>query len=225
MVFLETASKITPELAEYIEAIAEMELVFRGDHPIEHSRENHQHLWKIEWLADDYPQIDLAIRRQAVEYIFKRWRARLKSFYPYRQSGYRLYLYEDSAPTVSVVAETPYGFPYSSRLQFASSMSEVLRPFIKRSWRARFASMPLAPDERSLLTAIEKAQGSIGTRAAQSLGLSVVELRKCIEWFEIGGQVNDLRKRFKRRPATFIDYDSLPFKYKIFELRLPANYE
>ena len=225
MGFLETAAKITPELREYVEAIAEMEFVFWGDHPEAHSGENHEHLWKIEWLADDYPQIDLAIRQQAVEFIFERWRVRLKSFHPYRQSGYRLFLYEDVAPTVSVGAQSPHGFFYSDRLQFVSSIGDVLRPFTNRSWRARFASGLPPPDQRSLLSAIEKTQGSIGTRAAQSLGINVAELRKRIEWLEISGQINDLRKRFKRRPAKFVDHDLSPFKCKIFELRLPANYD
>ncbi len=225
MGFLETAAKITPELGEYVAAIAEKEFVFWGDHPEPHSGENHEHLWKLEVLAGDYPQIDLAIRQQAVEFIFERWRVRLKSFHPYRQNGYRLFLYEDFAPTVSVGAQSPHGFFYSDRLQFVSSIAEVLRSFSNRSWRAQLASTPLALDERSLLSAIEQAQGSIGTRAAQSLGLSVAELRKRIEWLEVADQVNDLRKRFKRRPARFTDCSLQPLNCKIFELRLSANYD
>ena len=64
-----------------------MELVFRGDHPIEHSRCNHVHLSSIEWIAARHSQIDLSIREQAVQFVFERWRARLKSFHPYQQNG------------------------------------------------------------------------------------------------------------------------------------------
>ena len=228
MGFLETASKITPELAEYVDAIAEMELVFRGDHPIEHSRHNHVHLSSIEWLAVRHPQIDLSIREQAVQFVFERWRARLKSFHPYRQSGYRLYLYEDFAPTISVVADTAHGFPYGKEPAAWSSVDEVFKPFVKIT---NTKPMQLDCCQESalsgdmILSAVERARGSIRTRAAQSLGLSVAELRKRVEWFYLCDQVNDLRKRFKRRPARFTDQDSRFFEFKIFELRLPANYD
>jgi hypothetical protein len=225
MRFLEVAAKITLALSEYVECVAEQSLSFQGDDPFCHSRANHVHLWKIEWLADDYPQIDLSIRRQAIEYIFERWRVRLKSFRPHREHGYRMFVYEDAAPTVSVVAETQYGFPYGGEPQFATDMTEVLLPYTKRSWKARFSADAFfkPKDEIDILDAIERARGSLGTRAAQLLGTNVAELRKRIAWLEIGTQVNGIRKRFHRRPAKFVQYEELSHRYKVFEIRLPSQ--
>jgi hypothetical protein len=226
MSFLETAAKITPELSDYVDGVAEDELSFSGEHPLAHSRANHVHLWKIEWLADYHAQIDLSIRQQAVEYIFERWRIRLKSFQPYQQSGYRLIRYEDSAPTVSVVAETSFGFPYGGEPNFVPTMAQVLKPYVGRSWKARFHpdAFFTLKDKNDVLTAVQEAQGSIGTRAAQKLGLTVGEFRKQIEWLEMGSQVNKIRKQFHRSPAQFIDMDDRPFRYKVFEQRFPARY-
>jgi hypothetical protein len=225
MEFLETATKITPELAEYVSSIAESDLSFVGEHPLEHSRTNHQHLWKIEWLANDHPQIDLEIRRRAVEYILARWRVRLKSYHPYLKSGYRFFLYEDAAPTVSVVAETPYGFPYGGEPHFVNEMATVLQPYVRQPWRTRLSDAAFRPkDEKNILEVIEDARGSLGTRAAQRLGLTVAELRKHIEWLEITDQVNKVRKQFRRRPANLSRFEELPFRYRIFELRLPPRY-
>ena len=205
-----------------------MELIFRGDHPIEHSRRNHIHLSSIEWFAARYPQIDLSIREQAVRFIFERWKVQPKSFHPYRQNGYRLYLYEAFAPTISVVADTTHGFPYGKEPAAWSSIAEVFQPFVKMT-NTKPAQINCCQEnafnEDMILSAVERSRGSLGTRAAQSLGLSVGELRKRVEWFYLCDQVNDLRKRFNRRPARFTDQDLRFFEFKIFELRLPANYD
>jgi hypothetical protein len=226
MGFLETAASITPELSAYVAAVAEQDFSFVGEHPIEHSRANHVHLWKIEWLADQYHRIDLGIRCQAVEYIFERWRVRLKSYRPYLQGGYRLLLYEDSAPTVSVVAETPHGFPYGGRSRFVNDISTLLKPYERRSWKARFGQEAFFQprDEKDIVAAVKHARGSLGTRAAQRVGLNVAELRKQIEWLEIGDEINALRKQFHRKPARLMRLEELPYHYAVFQILLPSRY-
>ena len=113
MDFLKKAHNISQEFTDYIADVAESELRFEGEHPIEHSRYNHVHLFGLERCTRD---IDLSLKIQAVEYIFTRWKVRLKSYQPHNQQGFRMYLYEDFAPTISVVAETKFGFPYRTHL-------------------------------------------------------------------------------------------------------------
>jgi hypothetical protein len=109
MDLLHEAKRISSDSAAWQSGIAEEDFAFRGTDPRQHSAHNHVHLWMVEWLADDDPRIDLAFRRRVITWIFDQWERRLKGYAPYRDVGYRLYLYEDAAPTVSVVAETPGG--------------------------------------------------------------------------------------------------------------------
>ena len=113
MEILRQTRRRCPELAQYLEDVAASPLRFDGSDPLQHSSDNHVHLWKIESLADTYGWIDVDYRVEVVSYLLEQWRCRLKGLPPYRQQGYRLYLYEDLAPTISVVAETPIRFPYS----------------------------------------------------------------------------------------------------------------
>jgi hypothetical protein len=216
MDFLKKIRAISQEFADYISAIAESELRFQGEHPIEHSRYNHVHLFGLERCARENPRIDLKLKMQAVEYIFARWQVRLKSYQPHTQQGFRMYLYEDFAPTISVVAETQFGFPYGRQPVFVGSPMEILEIYENRDWN----DFLQPSEETAVLFAIEKSQGSIGTRAAQLIGLRAVELRKYIEWFELGYQVNVIRKQFHRRPAKFLSYEDRFARFKCYELRV-----
>ncbi len=216
MDFLKKARSISQEFSDYIEGIGECELRFQGKHPIEHSRDNHVHLFGLgQWVRKN-PQIDLKIQVQAVEYIFARWKVRLKSYQPHTQQAYRMYLYEDFAPTISVVAETRFGFPYGRKPVFVDSPVEIFQIYANRDWNDF-----LQPNEKTaVLFAIEKSQGSIGARAAQMIGLKAIELRKYIEWFEIGDQVNAIRKHFHRRPARFLSYEDHVPSFKVYEIQI-----
>lgn len=84
-----------------------------------------------------------------------RWRDRLPSYEPYQRDGFRLYLYEDTAPTVSMVAEKREGFPYKgcADFRFVEDIAEVLRPYLVLPWSARFKRSGPKPDD--VLKAIE----------------------------------------------------------------------
>jgi hypothetical protein len=220
---LDQAAAITPELATYIVNVAEAPLRFDGLEPNRHSSYNHVHLWKIESLADTHPSITTSFRIATVGYIFGRWQARLRTYHPYQQNGYRLYLYEDTAPTISVVAETKHGFPYAGQPFFVESLKDVLELYSQRSWRSNWQSVEITPER--IITTIEKANGSISTTVAHQLELNGAALRRWIEWFEIAEQVNTIRKRYGRRPAQFVQAETLPHHYRIWEKRLPARYE
>lgn len=122
---LERARELSAEFADWMQGIAEQPFNFDGPNPNKHSYHNHQHLSLLEGMADRHKSIDLAFRCRVVAYIFGRWAVRLRSYGPYQTQGYRFYLYEDLAPTVSVVAETPQGFSSLRRLRSCNSMSAV----------------------------------------------------------------------------------------------------
>lgn len=103
------------ELAEYLELVSAAPLMFEGDEPLQHSSHNHIHLSDLEYLAESNSWINAEYRAEFVEYVFEQWRRRLKGLKPYRERGYRIYVYETwMAPVVSVVAETDVGFPYDT---------------------------------------------------------------------------------------------------------------
>lgn len=106
---------------------------------------------------------------------------------PYRAGGYRMYLYQDVATTVSVVAETPEGCPYGGNLEFFSSIREVMSIYVDRKWSDVFPSLDWPHSDERILTEIEKQSGSISRPTAEALGVSVGQLRKLIEqicWIE-----------------------------------------
>ncbi|MBE1292101.1 MAG: hypothetical protein JJ868_10145 [Shimia sp.] len=209
------------ELANFLRECQEADLRFVGDVPILHSADNHIHLWALEYWADHHKWITTAYRVAFVEAILAVWHKRLTGFRPYQERGYRLYVYEDLAPTVSVVAETDVGCPYGLA-QIVPSMETVLAPYENQSWIENFSNDANALDPASLLRAIERNKGSIGKPTAQTLGLQVGHLRRWIEWFEIGDEVNAIRKRFKRRPAQFRTEFAAPVN--VWEQCLPAGY-
>lgn len=227
MDILREAQSFSPSLALWLQAIGEQPFAFTGECPLQHSSHNHEHLFLLEYEADAHPQITLAFRCRVVCFIFERWKQRLKGYLPYQEAGYRLYLYEDSAPTISVVAETPHGFPYAGRPSFVHSPAEVMERYVGISWRERFstaASRDIRPDQ--ILAAIEQRHGSIGRSTANALHMTTAELRKWIERYDLQGPANQLRKKYGRRPAQFIASDAFPefAPYRIYELKLPARY-
>lgn len=213
-----------PELADFLEACAVAPLSFDGPHAIRHSSANHIHLWALEYWADHHAWIDLDYRVAFAGHIFERWRGRLTGLPPYREQGYRLYLYEDMAPTVSVVAETGEGCPYGGDVRFVGSAREVMAAYVGRSWRSIFSHSrwPVSPD--AVLLAVERGAGSIGQPAASALGLDRGKLRSIIEAMGLEAEVNRIRKRYKRRPAVFKEPRGPLERTAIYELRLPPRY-
>jgi hypothetical protein len=227
MDLLREAQSLSPRLAQWLQAIGEQLFVFAEDHPLKHSSHNHVHLFLLEYEADTHPQITLAFRCRIVSFIFETWKQRLKGYRPYQEAGFRLYLYEDSAPTVSVVAETPYGFPYGGQPVFVHSPAEVMERYVGSSWHERFPTASSRDTEPEyLLETIGKQNGSIGRSTANSLHMTTAELRQWIEWFDLQEPVNRLRKKYGRRPAQFLNPDELLeiAPYRIYELKLSARY-
>ncbi|MGE4126607.1 MAG: hypothetical protein AB7E80_00410 [Hyphomicrobiaceae bacterium] len=214
------------ELAEFHEAVCVQPLSFDGPFAIQHSANNHTHLWALEWWAERLGFVDLDYRVSFVEGIFARWRGRLKGLPPYRAAGYRFYLYEDLAPTVSAVAETAQGCPYGGPLRFVGSIREVMAAFDGRSWAANFQDWNPVIGPARILAAVEKHAGSIGTATSASLGVSAGRLRVLIDQLGLEDRVNALRKRFKRRPVR-VSRDEMDGERErlIYELKLPAGYK
>lgn len=218
---LAEARRVARPLGDWLEAVFVRPLSFAGEHAIMHSSHNHVHLWLMEALADDHPAIDLAFRARVVEAIFARWAARARGDRAASRAGFRLYVYEDLAPTVSIVGETPAGCPYGGRLTFVATPAEVLAPYAKRRWRDHFApGGPLIGPEE-VLAAVAAHAGSIGPRPANALGVPVGRLRRLVEVFELADAVNALRKRHRRVPARFEPHPVPAFR--IHERRVPPT--
>ena len=141
-----------------------------------------------------------------------------------RNLGSYLYLYEDMAPTISVVAETPSGFPYSGEPRYVKRPQDIMQLYIGRSWRKRFSSEPWPIASRRIVNAIERNAGSIAKPSADALKLKVSALRIMMEQMGLEDEVNAIRKRFNRRPAKFRPEDLSQAPYHLYELRLPAGF-
>ena len=129
------------------------------------------------------------------------------------------------APTVSVVAETEYGFAYDlNDAIFTRSTREVMERYVDRSWAANFdfGDWPFSQDK--VLTAVEKHNGSISRPTASSLGVPVGKLRILIEQMGLDREVNAIRKRYKRRPAKFREEEWPDISVLFYEVKLPAGY-
>jgi hypothetical protein len=213
-----------PELAAFLKDCCASPLSFAGAHPIEHSADNHIHLWSLEYWADHHKWIDLDYRTAFADLILDRWRGRLKGLAPYHADGYRMYLYQDMAPTVSVVAETRFGFPYGGTASFVHGAREIMRLYVERSWRDNFTIEPWEVDDQALLAAVDKHAGSIGKPTANALKISVAALRRLIEQMNLADRVNAIRKRYKRRPAAFEDDETFEHTFAVYEQRLPPGY-
>ena len=213
-----------PELGEFLAACCAQPLAFEGPYPLMHSSHNHVHLWALEYWADHHAWIDLDYRVAFARLILDSWRGRLKGLRPYREAGYRMYLYEDMAPTLSVVADTTYGFPYGGSPTFVKGPREIMALYAGRSWRGNFIGEPWALKPDRLLAEIERHAGSISKPTANAAGLSVGALRILIEQMGLEGRVNAIRKRFKRRPAAFRGDAPIEHNFHVYEQRLPAGY-
>ena len=225
MGFLQFTRSRSAELAEYAQAVSQSPLAFDGQHPIEHSARNHIHLWKLEYLSDTCGWINVDYRVEFVNYILEEWQRRLKGLPPYKLRGYRIYVYENLAPTISVVAETDIGFPYSNgRPIFVNTLRDVLKLYENRSWKQHFASLDWEISEKRLLDVLTKNNGSIGKPTAEMLGLPVGKLRTLIINMGLGAQVNAIRKHYRRRPADFSDEGVETYRWHVFERMLPARY-
>lgn len=224
--FLRETRDRSADLADYAEEVAASPLRFEGEYPLMHSSDNHVHLWKLEYLADDLTWIDTRFRTQFVRYVLEQWRRRAKGLEPYRDRGYRLFVYEDLAPTLSMVAETPTGFPYSRQgMHQVETIEEVMGVYEGRSWRALFESEEggIKPDR--VIELIRQHAGSLGSGPASRLGVNVAQLRRLIVNFGLEDEVNQIRKHFRRRPA---DLKPLPDEgppWRLWERRLPAGYD
>lgn len=224
MSFLQYTKTRSLELAKYLETTAKSPLVFEGSHPLKHSSYNHIHLWKLEYLSDHFDWIDLDYRVDFVNYILEQWRRRLKGLTPYKDRGYRMYVYEDLAPTISVVAETDFGFPYSNGQPiFVNNIRDVLTLYTNRSWKENFLFLDWEISEKHLLDTIIKNKGSISKSTAEKLGLSVGKLRTIIINMGLDAKVNKIRKHFHRKPADFSN-EYYSDNWHIFERLLPAHY-
>lgn len=213
------------ELAEYLEFVASSPLSFEGEHPIEHSSYNHIHLWKLEYLSKSHKWIDIEYKVEFINYIFEQWRRRLKGLSPYIDRGYRVYLYEDTAPTISVVAETNIGFPYEYGVPiFVNSVREILEIYESKNWSDNFSDLDWEVDEKHILNVIEHNKGSIGKPSANKLGLSVGKLRTLITNMGLDNSVNSIRKKYKRRPADFSKEQQYSENWHVFERILRGNY-
>lgn len=214
-----------PDLAQFFMDCCASPLSFEGEHPNYHSYLNHIHLWGLEWWADHHAWIDLDYRVEFVEEIFSHWRGRLKGLQPYHDRGYRMYLYEDLAPTISVVAETDHGFAYDeTAATFVETSNEIMALFIDRSWKENFSFEPWDMPQEKILQTVERNKGSISKPTANALGVKVGQLRTLIEQMMLNEEVNAIRKRYKRRPATFKPEEDFPFRFHILERKLPSNY-
>lgn len=226
MRFIEYTESRSPELAEYIRSIAATPLAFDGPHPLQHSSHNHVHLWKIEYLSDSCDWIDTDFRIKAVNFILEQWRRRLKGLPPFRERGYRIYVYEDLAPTISVVAQTDVGFPYDyGQAVMVPNIRDIMRLYENRSWKQHFQGGDWEVSEKRVLSVITKQCGSISKPSADQLGLSVGKLRTLIVNMGLGCRVNSIRKQFHRRPADFTKEAVYSDRWHVFERILPAQYQ
>jgi hypothetical protein len=213
------------ELAQYLESISRTPFSFEGDHPIQHSSQNHIHLWLLEYLADTHNWIDTEYKSEFVSYILAFWKSRLKGLAPYYQRGYRMYVYEDLAPTISVVAETDVGCPYQApEMIFLESIREILDLYNKRSWRGNFSDSDWEISPETLMKVVEKNKGSIGKPTASRLGVQVGKLRLLIMNMGLEYRVNDIRKKNRRRPADFSNTQENKYKMHLYEELLQPNY-
>jgi len=200
------ARRISPELARYINEVAEGGLMFREPYPLDHSRYNHVHLGGFErWVARD-SRVNLNFRCQAVNFIISRWKHRLQGYHHWQRRGFTFYLYSDWAPTLTVVARTDEYLMFDDSCTFLPTIREILRPYADpdahRTW-AYWSYVSGSDPIREILKAVEDNHGSISTPTANALGISVGALRTEIEGLDLEEQVNAIRKRYHRRPARF----------------------
>ncbi|MDB4473801.1 hypothetical protein N9023_02245 [Opitutaceae bacterium] len=154
--FLDYTRSKSRELADALERACPTSLAFETEYPLVHSSHNHVHLWFLEQQADNAAWINTEYRTQFIKHVLEHWRIRLKGMAPYRDRGYRLFVYEDASPTLSVVAETDIGFPY----RFGSPVKvdrieDIAALYADRSWQERFQFEPWEISDQRILKAVE----------------------------------------------------------------------
>lgn len=225
MSILQYTKEKSADLADYLEVLAKSTLRFEGNDPLIHSSPNHIHLWKLEYLAERYNWIDSEYKIDFINYILRQWKIRLKGLAPYHEKGYRVYVYEDLSPSISVVAETEVGFPYdSSNAVFTKNISNIIDIYNDKIWSNNFSGIDWKITHDNVLKVIEKNKGSISKPSAHELNLQVGKLRHLIINMSLGDEVNTIRKKYKRRPADFSHDPVHDYKWYIYEQKLPANY-
>lgn len=227
MNILEYTRNRSVELADYLEECAQAPLEFISNDPLRHSSANHVHLWLLERYSDCNDWVNLEYKIEFFQYILEVWKNRIKGLPPYQTQGYRFYVYTDLAPTISVVAETNVGFPYRSTLNhavFVNSVADIVAKYENRKWADNFSGQwDIAPDK--LIQVIHSNKGSIGKPTAQKLGVKVGELRHLIINMDLANKVNDIRKKYKRRPADFSNSITENYKTYFYEARLPPKFK
>ncbi|MES9878940.1 MAG: hypothetical protein ABW117_17720 [Candidatus Sedimenticola sp. 1PA] len=214
------------DLYDLLMASANCDLWFDGYDPLEHSRRNHVHLDQLEVLAERHAWIDLEYRTKFIKYIFAQWRIRLKGMKPYTQDGYRLYLYGDIAPTLTVVAETDTGFPFSHIPHiFVNEIRDIMSLYIDTKWSDRWQLSDWPVSAKQIEKAVVRYKGSIGKPVADTLGIRIGELRNLIINMGLDYEINRIRKRFRRSPADFSNELGSHGDIPIFERRLAAFYD
>lgn len=214
------------ELAEYLDECARSPLAFDGDDPLMHSSDNHIHLWNLEYFAERNEWVNLEYKHEFITYVLNAWRNRIKGLSPYQTKGYRMYVYSDMAPTLSVVAETEMGFPYRYSLDnavYVNDLMSVLKLYEGRKWSQNFSGEWSLTHE-AVLEAVASNQGSISKPTANMLGLKVGELRHLIINMGLSQKVNAMRKKYKRRPADFSNDIDENYQTLFYEILLPPKF-
>ncbi len=194
--FLDYTRSKSRELASALERVCASPLSFETDYPMVHSSANHVHLWFLEQQANHAAWIDTKYRTEFIKHILEHWRIRLKGMAPYRGRGYRVIVYEDASPTLSVVAETYIGFPYRfGKPVQVDRIEAIAELYADRSWRERFEFEPWEISEERIIQSVATNHGSTSKPTAQKLGLQVGKLRLLIIQMDLGEEMKQLHKK------------------------------
>lgn len=231
MDFLAFTRSINSGLADTIEEAAELKFDFSDAHDPEGYFANYRHhnnmvyFWFLEWAAEKHREIDLAYRCKATRFIIDRWKTRLRGYRPYHDTGFVLRIWETLAPKMEVLRNAPEHSRHE-KVRKVQTLEEMWAPYEGRPWSSVFDDdpySPLIPD--NILKIIEKEAGSIGKPTARRLGVSVAELRRQIGNWDIGDQVNRIRKKHRRRSVRFVAYDCAPnADFRIYQEIWPPGY-
>jgi hypothetical protein len=125
--------KRCPELCRVLEAVCAQPLNCDEPDAMRHSYCNHTHLWALEWRAERHAWKDLKYRIAFVDEIFAPMARTFEGLPPYRAGGYRMYLYQDLATTVSVGQLRKR----IEQMGLDRKVNDVRKPFKRRPARSR----------------------------------------------------------------------------------------
>jgi hypothetical protein len=221
---LDRAYQLDSGLGSRVEEIAERRFDFRFIHDPSAYPYNFDNFSFVEWMADFHSEINGKFRASIIRYVLERWRKNLRSYRPYKDSGFYVYLYGPMAPKLGVIPLTHKNRLSGVREISIATIEDFFRPYEERPWRGNFEGdgMPRGP---AILKVINAEKGSIGTRTATRLKVSVVQLRNLIEDWGLSEEVNQIRKHNNRRPARLVHWSSqgdepIPVYHEIW----PKNY-